>query len=151
MKAHYLRLFAYEAWANAKILKALEQLPEMDMRCLELFSHLITAQAVWFTRVQRNQQYLPLWEIHSLEKCKQDLLKNQNDWMEYLQNTTDESYEQFIAYKNTQGEDFTTALKDILTHLINHATYHRGQIVAQMKGKIPELPSTDFIFFTREK
>jgi len=56
-----------------------------------------------------------------------------------------------IAYKNFKGDSFENRVEDILTHVINHSTYHRGQIIAQLKGQLPSLPSTDYILFIREQ
>jgi uncharacterized damage-inducible protein DinB len=61
-----------------------------------------------------------------------------------------EDFETIVSYQTTEGTPFSNQLNHVLTHLINHSTYHRGQITNSLKGKI-KLVSTDFVFFLREK
>jgi uncharacterized damage-inducible protein DinB len=55
-----------------------------------------------------------------------------------------------IEYKNFEGQVFTTLLSDIITHVVNHGSYHRGQIsrLIRESGGIP--PATDYIVFVRQ-
>jgi uncharacterized damage-inducible protein DinB len=52
-----------------------------------------------------------------------------------------------IEYKNLKGDAFAKPVWEILLHVVNHGTYHRGQIAAMLRqlGHVP--PSTDFIYF----
>ena len=57
---------------------------------------------------------------------------------------------QSISYKNTQGEEFGNLIRDILFHIINHSTHHKGQIVSDFRQMgIPPLV-TDYIFYKRQ-
>jgi uncharacterized damage-inducible protein DinB len=152
MKPYFLRLFAYERWANERILHALEQPRYPDGRCLDLFSHILAAQQTWLSRVKRQSRYFPLWERHDLMACA--LLYHQvaDEWDAFLAGLPEAQFQQPIAYQNTQGEPFETPLSDILAHLVNHDTYHRGQIVEELRGRqlVPTMPVTDYILFVRQ-
>jgi len=54
-----------------------------------------------------------------------------------------------VTYRNSAGQQFTSAVEDILLHLCLHGAYHRGQIAWALRrgGAIPV--STDFIAFVR--
>jgi uncharacterized damage-inducible protein DinB len=42
------------------------------------------------------------------------------------------------------------SIEDAITHIINHSSYHRGQIVASIKGKVDELPLSTYIMYASE-
>jgi uncharacterized damage-inducible protein DinB len=152
MKAYFQNLFAYERWANERILTALEQPRYPDERCLDLFSHILAAQQTWLNRVRREHGYVPLWERRDIGECRLMFFQLANQWEAYLAGAADGDFARPVAYRNTQGEGFETPLTDILAHLINHDTYHRGQIVEELRSRklVPAMPVTDYIVFTRE-
>ena len=53
------------------------------------------------------------------------------------------------AYKDTKGESQSTPLGQILAHLFNHQTHHRGQVHALIKEAGAEPPPLDLIYYTR--
>jgi len=57
---------------------------------------------------------------------------------------------QMISYKNSRGEAWTSAVQDVLTHVLMHSAYHRGQIASHMRvsGQTPAY--TDFIHAVRQ-
>lgn len=143
MKEHYLQLFTYENWANQRIISLLKESQDED--ALKIFQHILLARQVWFNRVT-NQNHPFIFEGKSLAECVESHQKNQTDWMDFLE-TAD--FETIISYQSLEGGAFSDKLPNILTHVVNHSTYHRGQITNALKGKI-KLLSTDFIFFLRE-
>jgi len=79
----------------------------------------------------------------------QELFDITNDgWTMVLQRS---SPEEMITYTNTRGETFTNSLGEIALHVINHGTYHRGQLrgLAEAQGN-ENFPETDLILFFRE-
>jgi uncharacterized damage-inducible protein DinB len=150
MKEQIATLFEYEKWANAGILNALAQLKETDDKCLELMSHILLVQMVWYSRIA-GVAAPPVWAKKSLEQCREIFAVNNKILTPFIAQQTNETLKKIIAYKNTKGDKFSNSAMQILTHLFNHSTYHRGQIVERLKGKIPVMPVTDFIVFIREK
>lgn len=55
----------------------------------------------------------------------------------------------FVTYKNTKGELFKKSIADILVHVSNHSTYHRGQINARLRSLDADVNifSTDYIYY----
>jgi len=153
MKDYFLNLFAYERWANVRILDALEQPRYPDGRCLDLFSHILAAQQTWLSRVRSENRYIPLWERRDLGECAQVYRQVAVGWEQFLNGLSEGQLDEPIRYQNTKGEAYETLLRDILAHLVNHDTYHRGQIVEEMRSRklVPVMPVTDYIQFVREK
>jgi len=150
MKEQVTTLFEYEKWANGRILDAIAQLKEPDEKCLELMSHILLVQMVWYSRMA-GVAAPPVWAKKSLEQCKEIYTVNNKILTPFIEKQTKDSLQAFIEYKNTKGEKYSNTGTEILTHLFNHSTYHRGQIVERLKGKIPQMPATDYIVFVREK
>lgn len=149
MKEHYIQLFEYEKWATGEVLDAMKQLPVQDEKCLEWMAHILMAQLVWYSRiVNSKEQYMP-WDKRTFEECISLYENNSKCWAEYIGGLDEKDFAETISYKNTKGDSFENKMKDILTHVINHSTYHRGQIIAKLKGQLPSLPSTDYILYIR--
>ena len=147
MKSHFLNLFQYDAWANDLVLQSIKEKSIQNQKIELLFSHLLTAQKIWLNRCINEYKDFELWSI------KQDLADflNQNTvgWLNYLGILEDASFQSFISYQNTKGQEFNTLLKDILIHLVNHGTYHRGQIIQLLKEERTTVPQTDYIYWVR--
>lgn len=151
LREHFLELFRYEKWATAKVLDAMKQLPVQDAKCAEWMTHILMAQIIWHSRlVQNGKNYSP-WEKKTFDECMEMYDSNTKLWNEYCSTLTDEGLMQIVKYQNTKGDAFESVVKDILIQVINHSTYHRGQIIAKLKGQLPTLPSTDYLFYVREK
>jgi len=70
--------------------------------------------------------------------------------MHYIDGLNADDFDKRIAFKNSQGLPFNDKLVDILAHVINHGTHHRGQIGQDLKiAGIANLPVTDYIFYVR--
>jgi uncharacterized damage-inducible protein DinB len=149
MKEHLALLLRYEKWANKKILDAIKQLPVPDEKCLELMSHILLVQMVWYSRIIK-QDSPAVWDKKNIDELYEMYETNNKVLDAFLSKLSENDTTQNIEYKNTKGASFHNSVKDILTHLFNHSTYHRGQIVERLKGKLPQMPSTDFIVFFRE-
>ena len=150
MKQQITSLFKYENWANARILDALSQIPEPDDKALDLLSHILLVQMVWYSRMA-GVAAPQVWAKKSLDQCKEIYAVNNKILTPFIQKQTEDSLNAHIEYKNTKGEKFSNTVTQIITHLFNHSTYHRGQIVERLKGKLPQMPVTDYILFLREK
>jgi len=149
MKEHLTQLLAYEKWANKKILDALKTLPEQDERCLELMAHILLVQMVWHNRIV-NQPQPPIWDKKNLDELYKMHEINNKTLDAFFEKLNDKDCYSVVNYKDSKGNPYENTLKDLLTHLFNHSTHHRGQIKERLRGKIAEMPMTDFIFFLRE-
>lgn len=144
MKEHFLELYAYEDWAMRKIIPLVEV--SGDAEAARLFRHILLARQLWFNRVSGNDDQF-VFDGIELEECIKAYERNQSKWVAYIDDI--EEFDAMVEYKTLEGDLISSKLKGILTHVVNHSTYHRGQITAILKGKL-KLESTDFIFFLRD-
>lgn len=145
-------LFQYTRWANERVLDALQNADAVPDRAVELFSHLLRAQDLWFGRTQdTDHATLSLWVEEDLEACAERLEASDRRWQEVLDGVTEEALDHPIAYTNSKGTAFETPLRDILSHVVNHGTHHRAQIALVLREADITPPATDYIFYVREQ
>lgn len=148
--ADYLRReFAYDAWANGEVLAAINA-AGADAQSVRLMAHILAAERVWLERLRQQPQSVPVWPQPDLARCEQEAAELAKLWREYLELLTAGDIAQTISYKNSKGESWTSAIVDVLTHVVMHSAYHRGQIASHMRasGHIPAY--TDFIHGVRQ-
>ena len=149
--ADYLRRqFAYDEWANGEVLAALRASGNASQRSLQLMAHLLSAERIWLERLKQQPQSSPVWPKLGLEECEAQAAEMAGLWREYLDLITAGDVNQSVSYKNSKGEEWTSTIVDILSHVVLHSAYHRGQIASHMReiGQTPA--STDFIHGVRQ-
>lgn len=151
MREYFVNLFRYENWANEEVSDCLTNLGEPPEKALSIMSHIINAQDVWLCRITgKSYDVNSVWKTLSKTDIPGALRKSSSALTEYINNLSEGDIEKTIEYTNIKGEGFKSLLKDILTHLIIHSAYHRGQIVMLLKQDVKVLPSTDFIKYVRD-
>jgi ribosomal-protein-alanine N-acetyltransferase len=153
-------LFAYNGWANGRVLDAVEGLT-VEEASSELGGSFPSIQAtlvhiLWVERLfaQRCQGRstssvaAPPSEttIAEMRKAWEELDAERRGFLEGLQQSEMEGR---LLYLDTKGRQVEVKLWQALFQSINHSTFHRGQIVTKFRqlGKSP--PLTDFILYCR--
>lgn len=126
-------------------------------RGIAIFCHMQAARRVWLHRIAPSLTPFPpdgLFPIWPLEQAEIDARQVDGLWRNYiaaLARKDGPSLSSAVPYTSTEGAKYESTLADILTHVVNHSTYHRGQI-ANMVAAAGAKPSvTDFIALTRKK
>ena len=149
--ADYLRRqFAYDEWANREVLAAIRATGSGNERSLQLMSHILAAELVWLERLKQIPQSIPVWPKPDLEQCEAQAAQLGGQWLEFLDLITAGDVSQSISYKNSKGEEWTSDIVDILTHVVMHSAYHRGQIATHMRASGQTPAYTDFIHGVRQ-
>lgn len=147
MKAFFLDKFEYTHHCNQLLIDVLFKNPETYRDRISLLaSHTLNAHHVWNHRLMEIAASYSIWQI--LEMDDLHLINNENfeHTKEFLQK---KNLAEHLNYTNSKGQNFTNTAGDILFHLINHSTYHRGQLVSQLKVEGVEPIVTDYIFYKR--
>jgi uncharacterized damage-inducible protein DinB len=149
--ADYLRRqFAYDEWANREVLAAIRATGSGNDRSLQLMSHILAAELLWLERLKQIPQSIPVWPKPDLEQCEAQAAQLGGQWLEFLDLITAGDVSQSISYKNSKGEVWTNDIVDILTHVVMHSAYHRGQIATHMRASGQTPAYTDFIHGVRQ-
>lgn len=147
MKDFFKDKFEYNYNSNEKLIRLMETNPEgYSERAKLLISHILNAQNIWNNRIMGTPATQKVWELFDLAELSSLNSKNHNHSLNIL-----EEIDLTIAinYCNSEGKEFSTAIIDILYHIINHSTYHRGQLMSELKSEGLDSVITDFIFYRR--
>lgn len=142
------RLLRYEYWANAQFFQVLDlQNGAFPEEALGILSHISGARQIWYNRIYSIPSGKDLMQTQSLDKLKLSNETLRHLWSELVHKVDPES--RMISYSNFSGEAFHTPLSDIITHVVNHGSYHRGQVARLLRQAGIKPPATDFIVFAR--
>jgi len=142
------RLFEYESWAITRELVAFSGLDNQN--ALAMLAHILAAKEIWLARL--NGQDSSSVATHPNLSCSEcETLARTLDarYNEFLSSLVEADLTSSITYKNTKGEEFTTPIGDVLTHIAFHSAYHRGQIALLLRQAENAAVNTDFITFAR--
>jgi uncharacterized damage-inducible protein DinB len=88
----------------------------------------------------------------NMKEAMNGLLQQAGEWQRFVQHATEEQLQREFYYKNLKGEPFRSAVWQVVHHLFNHGTYHRGQLVTMMRELgATTVPATDFIHWYRTR
>ena len=146
---HLRRQFAYDDWANREVLAGFKASTRPAVRPLQLLAHILSAERLWLQRLKQQPQSLPVWPDFTLDECAQQINELAKLWREYLAQLSPAGLSETITYKNSKGEPWSSSVEDVLTHVVLHSAYHRGQIASLMRAGGDAPAYTDFIHAVR--
>ncbi|MBI4750312.1 MAG: DinB family protein [Acidobacteria bacterium] len=143
-------LFQYTHWANQEILVGLKQGTPPNQKALRLFAHILKAEEGWLRRMQGEDTFgMNFWPDVSVAECEHLADRMRQAYTTFLGSLTAEDLGRKAVYRNSQGTEYQTAVRDVLVHVAFHGAYHRGQIAMVLRGDGVPPPYTDFIGFER--
>ncbi len=150
MKDYFERVFRYVAWANRRTLASIRATPAAHSEALPLMAHLLAAEHVWLCRLLGNPPTYPVWPALSFDECVVLASENETGYRDFVGRLDDAMMAAPVRYVTGQGRTLESADFDILTQVMTHGPYHRGQIAKVIGRHGGKAESTDFIIFTWE-
>lgn len=147
MKSLFHQLFDYNFYCNKKLIEQFQDLKSAPEKSQELFSHMLNAHHIWNKRLLKKEAEYKVWQLHRMDKWEDIHYDNQRTTFEIITNTDD--FNNRLDYQTSEGRFFANELKDILFHIINHSTHHRGQILMDLRNNKIEPEALDYIFYKR--
>ena len=149
MKDYFTRLFRHLEWADARVLASLRAARNQQPRNLELFAHVLGSEHNWLSRINGVAARVAIWPALTLDECERLAAENVGAFNELVSGLTPELLQKPVTYKNSAGDQFTSTIEDMLTHVTLHGAYHRGQIAASIRASGDTPNATDYIAFVR--
>ena len=149
MKDHFRKLYKHLAWADARVLQSLRASQSVLKKDLDLYSHILGSEHVWLSRIKGTPARVAVWPSLTLDECERLAVENAAAFDEMISGLTQEECATPVTYRNSAGDQFTSTLEDILTHVSLHGAYHRGQIAASIRAAGDTPSPTDYIAFAR--
>lgn len=163
MKEILQQISAYHAWANQQLLDAIIQLPEEKQTQTVASSfdslrktvlHMWDAETIWWQRLKLSEKIVRPAEDFSgsMKEAAENLLQQNRQWYEWIANAQEHMLQHVFMYQTFKKEQFKQPVYQMLLHLFNHGTYHRGQLVTMLRQLgVDKIPQTDFIVWSRKK
>ena len=148
----------YNRWANAIMLDAASQLSSeqftADLRSShrsvrDTLAHILAAEWIWLERWHGTspKSLLDPAEFPTLDSLKTRWSNVEGGYQSFIGTLSDESLEKVIAYTNTRGEVWKYPLGEMIQHVMNHSTYHRGQVTTMLRQLGAEVSPVDLLVF----
>jgi uncharacterized damage-inducible protein DinB len=151
-------LFSFNEWANDLTLNAAERVSQeqLDEKRGSSFSslrdtleHIFAAEWIWLERWKgiSPRSLATHFDLSTvpLLRAEWDVVERQRQ--ELIAGLTDESLGRVIQYTNIKGEQWAYPLGMMMQHLVNHSSYHRGQVTTMLRQMGAEAVSTDLLIY----
>lgn len=154
-------LVAYGSWANALVLTAAERLSGQQLGAFAASSfpsvggtlaHIVGAEWIWLHRwLGESPTVLPAWVLKpNLAELKTQLALVEAERRSFLVSLPDTGLDRVVSYRSLAGQAYTDPLASLVRHVVNHSTYHRGQVATQLRQLGLTPPNTDLITYLRQ-
>ncbi|MFC5532126.1 DinB family protein [Cohnella yongneupensis] len=145
-----LRMMDHLYWANERLFEQLRAQEVDNPEALRLLRHIAVAEQVWLARLEgRVSKGFALWADGSLAEAEALMRDNERDFRRVVGTLTEERLDDVVAYETQSGVPFASSVRDILTHVVLHGQYHRGQINKALREGGASPVTLDYIVFAR--
>ena len=153
---------SYNLWANQTLITIIKQLPEdvirkkVDSSFDSLFAtvlHLWDAESMWWQRMKLVEQVKrpSAGFTGNFAALAENMVQQSRQWNDWVLAAQNHMLDHEFIYYNTKKEKFKQPVYEVLLHIFNHGTYHRGQLVTILHHlKTDNIPNTDFIAWSRK-
>ncbi|MDV7765631.1 DinB family protein [Peribacillus sp. CSMR9] len=157
------KMYDYHVWANQQVFQNLKQLPDgvyvdtiksVFPSIKDVLVHLYATDITWleimkgstiqdtFKKVERRREEVVGVSINELESCYDALAKYYYDFL-----ATQPDLERTIVTEHPKKGVCEFVLADLIHHVVNHGTYHRGNVSAMLHQHGERGVPTDFVFY----
>lgn len=148
----FRQLFEYDHWANQESLSSIANLSMPSERALKIAGHIVGAQRVWLGRLETPDAKPPVpWPLMSLKDTRGAFSELHHRWISFLESLAPQRLDEDLVHRNTKGVESRVPVRDILTQLVLHGAYHRGQIASAVREAGGNPPATDYIVYVRQQ
>jgi uncharacterized damage-inducible protein DinB len=154
-------LHAFNSWATNRIFNACETMPpEAYHRDLATshksihgtLVHMVGAEKIWLSRFlgTPDQAFLSGKDVPDGASLRALWERTGFDTAKFLGTMNDRKLLSTFTFTSAKGESLTQTYWQAFQHVVDHSTYHRGQVVGMMRQTGTTPPSTGLITFYRE-
>ncbi|HMB70720.1 MAG TPA: DinB family protein [bacterium] len=156
------RHFAFNEWANARYVEVLAQIAPAALAAerissfpslLATFAHLVGAEWIWLRRwLGDSPSAVPDWfRDPSFEDLRTRLDDLEKERASFVAGLADDDLGRNVDYAMMSGTPRSNPLDVLFLHVVNHSTFHRGQLGTLLRQAEAVPPATDFVMYVREQ
>lgn len=149
----------YTAWASKRLVEAASQLTpdelnhdfkSADRSVLGTLVHVFGADRIWLVRLQNTPQHFTTEADRSITVLQNDWPALYERWRKLVAGVTEEQAQAAVSYTDLKGNRWTQPIWQVILHVVNHGTHHRGQVSGFIRalGHVP--PPLDYSAYCRE-
>ena len=163
MKKLLVQYGCYNLWANQLIISNINNLTDEQIyqqsvssfpTIFKTLEHMWDAESIWWQRMKLIDNVIwPSSEFKgTIMELGNNLIQQSKQWKEWIELATEAALEHEYIYQNSKKDRFKQPVYETIQHLFNHQSFHRGQLISQMKfAGCTKIPNTDLIAFLRKK
>ena len=164
MKSHFVMMAEYNAWANARLYAMAKRLPDEQYRqdvgayfksLHGILNHIMTADRIWMRRLTGSGDHpnklgaIVFDDLTSLSAARQ---REDQRIIDFVETLSEAQLEEALDYRMLDGTPQKQRRREILAHLFNHQTHHRGQAHAVLTVLgMAEPEPLDLLIMQRER
>lgn len=146
---HLRHLFAYNDWANRRIIVALKS--AVSERSRHILAHLLTTEKEYYERLYgKDSTGFDFWPDLSLADCGELARETADRYEKLLRRFDEDGLTLNARYKTSEGVEHENTFRELLTHVLLHSSIHRGNIMLNLREDGFEPPKIDYIIYLRE-
>lgn len=147
MKTFFQELFEYNYYTNQKLGDVFNaSTDKMSEKAIKLYSHILNAHQIWNNRIETRYPAFGVWDLHTIQDFR-DIDKANYEHTLFIIDKLDLNNTINYAIK---GKASSKSIRGILFHVINHSTYHRGQIATEFRQNGLDPLVTEYILFEKK-
>ncbi|WP_047155527.1 DinB family protein [Aneurinibacillus tyrosinisolvens] len=166
MKHHSLQTYDYHVWANQRIFGHIKELPphiynqeigNVDSSISKMLLHIYQTDALWLS-VMSGDSFNETMDV--VKRLMAETTAKKNEEIEMVFSHLSKRYKAFldrqedldkaISCEHPHFGRLETRLSELVQHVVNHGTYHRGNITTMLRELGHPGTSTDYIFYLYE-
>ncbi|HEU5210142.1 MAG TPA: DinB family protein [Longimicrobiales bacterium] len=154
------RLFTYTDWANGAILDATAALQHEQLTrdlhssfpsVRDTLVHIAESDWIWLRRwTVESPAGPPDWRVETHADVRQRWEDVMRERQAFLAPLDDAAMQRTVEYRRLDGSEHRSALWELLLHVVNHSTYHRGQVTTMLRQLGAPTVATDMTRWYRE-
>ncbi|GBR50381.1 DinB family protein [Neokomagataea thailandica NBRC 106555] len=154
-----VRLLEYKQWADGLTCKALLDLPNGELlkprattfgNILKTLSHVYAVEDIFkhhLLGVRHNYKIRNIDGVVSIGSLCHSIDEMNQWYLNYAYALEEAGFDDVVRFNFLDGSEGAMTRENVLLHIVNHATYHRG-FIGDMLRQIPyQWPSNDFTVF----
>jgi uncharacterized damage-inducible protein DinB len=161
-KSDLQRLLDYSVWANRRVVRAAATLAPDDFRrdlgsshggVRGTLTHVLWAEWLWLERWKgvsptTRMDESEFKDVVALRERWKALERHRESWLAGLSGA---AARETVRYRTTEGKAYEAPLWQLVQHVANHSSYHRGQVVALLRQLGVRPVPTDMVAWDRER
>jgi uncharacterized damage-inducible protein DinB len=155
-------LYAFNAWARGRMLQAVAALDEAAYRqdlgnsfgsVHATVVHILGAEEIWLKRWHGESPpaLVSPDAFASFVDVRRRWEALEGDLQRFLGGLTEDAVLRVFHYRDTRGKAYATPLWQMMQHVVNHSSYHRGQVTTLLRQLGAKPVATDLIAYYRQQ